>query len=127
MKIRFLQAPQSLQEFLSLQEIKIKEIDSASYYDFSLHILTVIDTEIKPVVDLVAVCILHDIKAEIETGIQHRMIAPNKFLIGVGTISGVLSGKELKELLKKVKNKKIYKSDNNYILSNIFSFIRGFI
>ena len=122
--------PQLLQQFLSISEIKKKDIDNIFYYDFSLYVLNIVDKELHPIADLAGLCILREIQAkDITVGTQSKLLIPDKLFIGTGSIKGILIGKDLKKLLKKIPKVYIYKInlDSNYIISNIFNIIKFFI
>ena len=122
--------PQLLQQFLSISEIKKKDIDSTFYYDFSLYVLNIVNKEAHPIADLAGLCVLREIKAEdITVGTQSKLIAPDKLFIGTGSIKGILIGKDLKKLLQKIPKIYIYKInlDSNFIISNVFNVIKFFL
>ena len=121
--------PQVLQHFLSINEIKLKDIDNTYHYDFSLHVLSIIDKKTQPVLDLAGLCILREINAnDISTGTQSKIVVPEHLFLGTGAVKGIMTGKELKKMLKKIPKIYIYKlkPDKNCIISNIFNIIKLF-
>jgi len=128
--MRSTKLPQLLQHFLSISEIKKKDIGNTFYYDFSLYVLNIVDKELHPIADLAGLCVLREIQAEdISIGIQSKIVAPDKLFIGTGSIKGILIGKDLKKILKKIPKTYIYKInfDSNFIISNVFNIIKFFI
>ena len=120
------QLPQILQQALALHKINTSDIADNTYYDFSLWTLNIVDNELLPLADLAAICIVRNIPGNsIATGTQANITAPDNLFIGAGSLKGILLGKDLKKILKKLKHKYIYhiNTDINYILPSIFKFV----